>query len=45
VEATLINADRRAGMAKLIGAFRDCANAPKMHTEYIRVFYTIIIAK
>jgi hypothetical protein len=45
VEATLINANRRTDVAKLIGAFRDCTNALKTRTEYIRVFYTIIIAK
>jgi hypothetical protein len=42
VESALISADRRTDMAKLIGAFRDCVNAPKLHAEYIHVFCTII---
>jgi len=29
VEAALIRADRRTGMTKVMGAFRDCANATK----------------
>ena len=30
----LIHADRRADMTKLMGAFRNYANAPKKHTAF-----------